>query len=113
MQIDRAPLIDRTTVKNIGTGNISDEHKKYNRYYRETMIKTGLMPRYVESINTKVAKDKRLNGERFSTNYKTREEFEKDRDIISDMLFNRQVAPEDLVKKVADTVKELDLQLGE
>ena len=57
--------------------------------------------------------EKRLSPERFSTNYKTREEFDKDRIFIADTILDGKYAPEDLVQKVAETVKELDLQLGD
>lgn len=57
--------------------------------------------------------EKRLSSERFSTNYKTREEFDNDREIILNYLARMEYAPEDLVNKVAETVVELDLQFGE
>ena len=76
------------------------------------MIDIGCMPDYDMGIG-KPRPEKRLSPERFSTNYKTREEFEKDRNEILDYLDRMEYAPEDLVTKVSETVKELDLQFGE
>lgn len=104
-------------VKNIGHGTVSEDKKRWRRYYRTLMWRIGAMPTFYcggMSNDTKHIKvEKRLSPERFSTNYKTREEFENDRGKIIEYLMNEEYAPEDLVNKVVETVKELDLQFGE
>ena len=102
-------------VNNIENRKISDDEKRWRRYYREVMTSIGLLPGYwtCGGTNMKVNSEKRLSPERFSTNYKTREEFEKDRIAIADCILEGKYAPEDLVQKVAETVKELDLKFGE
>lgn len=102
-------------VKNIKLTHISEQEKKWGKYYRELTTKLGLLPGYwtCGGSNMKVNSEKRLSTERFSTNYKTREEFENDRGIILEYLLRKEYAPEDLVQKVSETVKELDLKFGE
>lgn len=107
-------LKNKATVDTIGHGTVSPEQRNRNRYERETLLKLGVLPGFYDcGVPEKVKPEKRLSPERFSTNYKTREEFDKDRSIIVDYLFRKEYAPEDLVQKVAETVKELDLQFGE
>lgn len=102
-------------VKNIKLTPISEQEKAWGRYYRELTTKIGLLPGYWTSggSDMKVNSEKRLSPERFSTNYKTREEFDNDRIKILEYLGRMEYAPEDLVQKVAETVEELDLQFGE
>lgn len=102
-------------VKNIKLTHISEQEKKWGKYYREVMTTIGLLPGYwtCGGTNMKVNSEKRLSPERFSTNYKTREEFENNRIAIADCILEGKYAPEDLVQKVAETVKELDLKFGE
>lgn len=101
-------------VNNIENRKISDDEKRWRRYYREVMTEIGLLPGFYDCGTTeKVKPEKRLSPERFSTNYKTREEFEKDRVLIAECVLAGNYAPEDLVKKVSETVKELNLQFGE
>ena len=101
-------------VNNIENRKISDDEKRWRRYYREVMTAIGLLPGFYDGgISEKVRTEKRLSPERFSTNYKIREDFEKDRIIIADYILEGKYAPEDLVQKVAETVKELDLKFGE
>ena len=109
----KSTKVKRNTVANIGTGIASEEQKIYNRYYRETMLKIGLIPDYINGSTYNSNKSKRLNKERFSTNYITRTEFEIDRQKIFGYLKEKRVAPEELVNKVAETIQELDLQFGE
>ena len=104
----------RVTVDNIGSIPVSESKKHYRRYYKEMMIKIGTMPAGLDGVsNYTNRQEKRLSPERFSTNYKTREEFEDDRTKILEYLGRMEYAPEDLVQKVSETVKELDLQFGE
>lgn len=107
-------LKNKATVDTIGHGTVSPEQRDRNRYERETLLKIGLIPGFYDcGTSEKVKPEKRLSPERFSTNYKTREEFENDRIVIADYILEGKYAPEDLVQKVAETVKELDLQFGE
>lgn len=105
---------NKATVNTIGHGTVSYEQSIKKKYERETMLKIGLRNGYYDS-NTVYHKkiEKRLSPERFSTNYKTREEFEDDREKILDCLSRMEYAPEDLVNKVAETVTELNLRFGE
>lgn len=101
-------------VKNIGRNKLSEQEKSWRRYYREVMTAIGLLQGFYDCGRPeKIRPEKRLSPERFSTNYKTREEFDKDRMFIADTILDGKYAPEDLIKKVAETVKELDLQLGD
>lgn len=107
-------LKNKATVDTIGHGTVSPEQRDRNRYERETLLKIGLTPGYWTCSSTrKINSEKRLSQERFSTNYKTREAFEKDRITIADYILDGKYAPADLVQKVVETVKELDLQFGE
>lgn len=100
------------TVKDIENNKIMTKSEtQMSIVCREISNKIGLAPTYVCGGNTmKYPSDKRLSPERFSTNYETRDEFEKDRDTILGYLFNMEYPPEDLVDKVAETVEELDLK---
>lgn len=49
--------------------------------------------------------------ERFSTNYKTEEEFCLDREKILNYLEKQQKVPTELLEKVTHTVKELELYI--
>lgn len=102
-------------INNIGNGVISVNKKEWRRYYRGMLLSIGAMPGYYDSGQPKnhKKKEKRLSPERFSTNYKTRDEFEDDREKILDYLSRMEYAPEDLVNKVAETVTELNLRFGE
>lgn len=99
-------------VKDILNNKMTDKEKQWSRYYRILIINIGLMPDY-DMGTGKPRPEKRLSPERFSTNYKTREEFERDREEILDYLERMEYPPEDLVAKVTETVKELDLQFGD
>jgi hypothetical protein len=101
------------TVNAIGTGKSTEAEKRYKRYCGEVMINIGARPKYIDGGHMKLNTNKRLSEDRFSTNYKTREEFDKDRSLILNYLCEHKIAPEDIVKKVTETVTELDLQCGE
>lgn len=104
------------TVSDLENNKIlSNNEVKWLRYNQRVTNIIGITPKYIcvgQPDMTK-KKEKRLSAERFSTNYKTREEFENDRSTIIDYLMREEYAPEDLVNKVGETVKELDLQFGE
>lgn len=101
-------------VNNIGHETVSPEESRWRKYYRELMVNVGMMPGYYDGgTATHSKKEKRLSVERFSTNYKTRDEFEDDRLKILNYMERREYAPEDLVNKVMQTIKELDLQFGD
>lgn len=104
----------KVTVDTIGHGTVSHEQREYKRYSREVMTSIGLKQGFYDCGSLeKTRQEKRLSPERFSTNYKTREEFDNDRIFIADTILDGKYAPEDLVQKVAETVEELDLQFGE
>lgn len=101
-------------VSTIGHGTVSPEEMEIKRYKREVLTAIGLTVPYIDcGVPNKTKVVKRLNTERFSTNYKTREEFDKDRILVADLILDDKKAPEDLIKKVAETVSELNLQFGE
>lgn len=54
-----------------------------------------------------------MSEDRFSTAYKTKEEFTKDRLMIMERITDDLSIPQDIFEKVAATVKELNLQFGE
>ena len=99
-------------ASNIGTRKFTKEEKQFYNNRRRILVSVGAMPNY-DLGTAKLRPEKRLSAERFSTNYKTREEFEKDREEIFDYLERMEYPPEDLVTKVSETVKELDLQFGD
>ena len=105
---------NKATVNTIGHGTVSYEQSIKKKYEREVMLRIGLRNGYYDSgAVTRNRPEKRLSPERFSTNYKTRDEFEDDREKILEYLSRMEYAPEDLVNKVAETVTELDLKFGE
>lgn len=101
-------------VSSIGHGTVSPEEREWRRYERETLLRIGLKPRYYD-CNTSINNDsnKRLNSKRFSTNYTTRKEFDNDRGIIIDGIINKQRVPEELIRKVEETVEELKLDFAD
>ena len=107
-------LKNKATVDTIGHGTVSPEQRNRNKYEREILLKIGLLPGFYDcGTSEKVKPEKRLSPERFSTNYKTREEFDKDRCMVADCILDNNIAPEDVVQKVSETVNELNLQFGE
>lgn len=99
-------------MKNIIGKEMTPAQKEWSKKYRYTLNKIGrgLIIDCNGGNTMKYPSDKRLSPERFSTNYETRDEFEKDRDTILGYLFNMEYPPEDLVDKVAETVQELGLK---
>lgn len=78
------------------------------------MKRIGLIPKYITMGNTQQtskARTKENNNGRYSTNYVTVEEFDRDHDMIFNCLIKGKPAPKELVDKVAATVEELNLYL--
>jgi hypothetical protein len=94
----------------IGTGKPTEAEKKYRRYKSNTMLKIG-MPIYTLTSHSLFPDPQPISKDRFSTNYKTYEEFEKDRELILEYLCDHKIAPEELVNKVAETVDEVHLRI--
>lgn len=105
--------MSKLTADQIGKSTFTIKEKEWCNKYRHTLISIGLMANYDACNDMSTKSEKRLSPERFSTNYKTREEFDNDRTKILEYLGRMEYAPEDLVQKVAETVKELDLHFGE
>lgn len=105
--------MSKVQASQIGNTTFSKKEKDWIKSYRHTLIRIGSMPNYDCGPGNMNKPEKRLSSERFSTNYKTREEFDNDREIILNYLARMEYAPEGLVNKVAETVVELDLQFGE
>ena len=104
--------MSKVKASSIGTRKFTKEEKEFYNNRRRVLVSIGAMPEYDMGIE-KPRPEKRLSPERFSTNYKTRDEFNRDREEILDYLDRMEYAPEDLVTKVSETVKELDLQFGD
>lgn len=102
-------------VSSIGHGTVSPEQREWRRYKREMLYNLRVVPGYYDCDSSQelTRKIKRLTPERFSTNYKTEDEFNADRCKIGDYIFNNQYAPEELVNKVLQTIEELDIQYGD
>ena len=76
-------------VNNIENRKISDDEKRWRRYYREVMTAIGLLPGFYDGGTSEKARtEKRLSPERFSTNYKTREELMKHGFKLIDIYYN-------------------------
>lgn len=98
-------------VENIKGIPLTDEEKRWRNYQRRVMIKMGMLPTYYTSGCSKIRKHiTGLSKEQFSTNYKISKEFIDDRDLISKYLLNNEYIPDALVKKVSETVEELNIE---
>ena len=98
-------------AKDIKCGTVSKEEREWNRYYRETMTRIGLFPTYwtMGGIQQNTRTEPKDKNERYSTNYKTAEEFSRDQNIVFNCLVENKIAPKALVDRVAATVEELHL----
>jgi glucuronate isomerase len=100
------------TTDIIGTGRPTEAEKKYRRYKSNTMLKIG-MPIYTLTSHSLFPEPQPISKDRFSTNYKTADEFYADRDKVMQYLIQGKIAPEELVNKVAETVDEVHLRVGQ
>lgn len=98
-------------VSYIGNRMADREELASRKYYLDTLIQIGISPLYLTSKSLNEATG--LNENRFSTHYNTREDFEKDRNMILNHLIMEEMAPENILNKVVETVQELGLQFGD
>lgn len=89
----------------------TEEEILWSKYRLQVMSKIGILPTEITFDGPEPTYDihKRLSRSRFSTNYKTREEFREDRYNILEHLSNHIIVPEELLNKVAETVYELNI----
>lgn len=97
----------KITADTIGHGIVSLEQQSRNKYKRETLTAIGMFPTHYDGGNIT---NKQISKDKFSTNYETIEQFNRDRLKILDYLDSEQNVPVELLKKVSETVKELNMQ---
>lgn len=101
-------------ISNIGNRTLTEEEKQWRRYYRVVMTSIKLMPDHYDCTQSDTVKSiVKTNNGQFSSNYNSKEDFDRDRDIILQYLDRKEYAPKELVDKVAQTVKELNIQFLE
>ena len=90
----------------------TEEEILWSKYRLQVLSKIGIIPAEItfDGPEPIYDKHKRLSRNRFSTNYKTREEFGEDRYKILEHLSNHIIVPEELLNKVAETVYELNIK---
>lgn len=96
----------------VGTKYIpTEEEILWSKYRLQVISKIGILPTEItfDGHEPTYDKHKRLSRSRFSTNYKTREEFREDRYKILEYLSNHIIVPDELLNKVAETVYELNI----
>ena len=100
-------------AKDIKFGTVSKEEREWNRYYRETMTRIGYIPKYITTGGTQQNTRAQVNNNsgRYSTNYETEAEFLRDKNFIAETLEKKKRVPKELVDKVEDTMKELELYI--
>ena len=89
---------------------ISAEETAWRTYELNIKEKIGTLCTCFDGPEPRYDKHKRLNKDKFSSNYDTSEEFVYDRNkIISEYLAMHKEVPDDLLNKVSETVTELNI----
>lgn len=84
------------------------EEEKWTRYSIDIMVNSAFLPGGYYSYAFQSNDNKVLRNERFSTNYKTEEEFQADKRALRGYIERKEYAPKRLADRVIETVRELD-----
>ena len=99
----------KVLTNSIGKNQLTTDRRARKNYERKIMIGTGILEPWFDGpmFDANDFKDLKMCGDRFSTMYETYEEYQRDRQLVGNIVFNGGYAPEELANKVAHTTNEI------
>lgn len=94
---------EKVYVSDIGMGRASDSEKQFRIKYRTFLKDMGMLPLSYDQENKQLPK---YEGN-YTSQYKTREEFDRDRNFIINAFSNDNEIPQELYNKVKLAVQEI------